>query len=362
MLSDQATPNRLSTAGNPSATTGTPVRQNPAARPTPVMPTAPAGRSRPTPSSGPSSQPSDQPRQRVRIPSVSTLLFIFFLVAGAARWFNGLDSGGSGDATRAPRATSAPRTPVPSGAYGAVTFGTSMGDDCALDATARSFSAGAEVWWRADLLQVQASTAAIVVVTKKDGKQIDYEYVPPDPSVGRWQVFCSGPAMDDLGGSYAIELWNPDRSRLLAKGEFTRLGPPATGAPTTSSTALPGGSAGPAPTFVVALAGKVTFGTALDGTCTLAGLAEKFEQTEIVWWRAELNQAVPVSASVRLQVMLNGRIITDEPVPEAALIEARSIVCAWAPTTGAATGAYVVQVWTSDRQIMLANGTFFRNP
>jgi hypothetical protein len=230
-LSNQATPNVLSTMGTPGRGASPTAAPGPAPRQAPrPAPVTAATRSTPT-----GDARFERPARRVRGPSLGAIIFIGILLINAARFFG---IGGSGSAaTTEPRPPTA--APAATLAYGAVTFGSSHGADCALQSTARSFSPGVDVFWRADLLTVQGANAAIIVVTFKDAKQIDYEYVPPEPSVGEWQVFCAGPAKDELAGTYRIEVWNADRSKLLARGEFLRLGasatPAATGTPAGAS-------------------------------------------------------------------------------------------------------------------------------
>ena len=95
VLSDQATPNRLSTLGTPGSS------KLPA-----MAPTGPAARpatARPTIATGRPARPAEDdagPRQR-RLPSLSTLLFIGFLVFTAARFLSNIGAGND-DPTTAP--------------------------------------------------------------------------------------------------------------------------------------------------------------------------------------------------------------------------------------------------------------------
>ena len=105
-----------------------------------------------------------------------------------------------------------------------VSFGTALGDDCALEGPADSFSLKAAVWWRADLEAVQSADADAIVLTFRDGIQIDREFVPAEPEFGEWSVLCGGaPTKGALSGTYRVEVWNGGRTVLLAAGEFTRL-------------------------------------------------------------------------------------------------------------------------------------------
>jgi hypothetical protein len=213
VLSDQAIPNRLSTSTKSASAPSTPV-------PVPVRPAA----ARPTTATGrPAEAPADDeaPRRR-RVPSLSTLIFVGFLVFTAARFLNNMGEGGA-DPTTAPRPTAAPGATAPPGPAGVVSFGTSLGDDCELDGVAGAFSRAADVWWRADLETVQSPDADALVVTFHDDAQIGREFVAADPEFGEWSVLCAGkPTMGASVGRYRVEVWDGPRTVLLATGVFER--------------------------------------------------------------------------------------------------------------------------------------------
>lgn len=224
MLSNQAMPNTLSTSTTP-AKAGT----SPAA---PVRPTV-----RPASASSGSAQQDpriERPAERKRrLPSFGTVLFIGFILYTASRWLNGVDFGDPGSTT-APRPTPAvvPASPRPTptngphatqGAVGVVTFGVSRDDDCVLAGESGRFLNKAGVWWRAELDEVQPQDADVLVFTFRNGDQVDREFVPAEPEYGEWSILCStGPTKGALAGTYRVEVWNGDKSVLLATGEFIR--------------------------------------------------------------------------------------------------------------------------------------------
>jgi hypothetical protein len=354
VLSNQATPNTLSTMGTSGRGMAPPTGPSSApARPAVVRPTP----TRPIPSDPRVAAPD---ARRRRLPSIGTLITIGFLIFWATRFLNNLDLGSSSPTT----------APAPPGsvAAGVVTFGSTPGQHCDITDVADHFAVSADVWWRAELTATQPEDATVVVRAYHDEGQIDRYEIPPDEGSGEWAILCPGdPIAAYQPGSYRLEVWDEAEKTLLAVGRYTKSPEGATYRPLPTlrpTTSRSPGSSGvsPEPTLVHAVAGRVTFGTALDADCRLAGQSDRFEPNDVVWWRAELNQAVPTGMTVRLFALLNGGIVTDQSVPASALIDDRKVVCAWSPVAGAATVSYVVQLWTPDREIMLANGNFFRNP
>lgn len=237
MLSNQAIPNQLSTTGGAGATL--PTTGGTGATPPTTGPATPSTRpvaTRPTSPAGPPAQPPEDgaARRPRRLPSLSSLLFIGFLVFSAVRFFNSTGAD-EADPTTVPRQTAAapqstPPRPTTSrgpaatqGQVGTVTFGTSLGDECALTGGADTFQETAAVWWRADLEYTQPPDADALVLTFRDSIQVDREFVPADPAYGEWSVLCAAtPTKGTFNGTYRVEVWNGDRSVLLASGEFTR--------------------------------------------------------------------------------------------------------------------------------------------
>jgi hypothetical protein len=164
----------------------------------------------------PTQEPSDTAgRQRRRLPSFGTLLFIAFVVYWAIR---ALGNAGIG----LPFPTTAP-APGGGGTVGTVTFGLALDDECGLTQPAGAFAIDADVWWRAELGSEQPPDAEAVVRTYRDGGQIERQEVPAEPEFGAWDVLCAGePVAGNQPGTYRVEVWNGDESALLAAGSYTK--------------------------------------------------------------------------------------------------------------------------------------------
>ena len=211
VLSDAATPNVLST----------PV----------VRPVAPAvGRSRQVESgTSPATVPqADQgwlttgqaaPAARVRLPSFGTLIFLGFLAITAVRVIGEIASGMAEPTT--PPATTAPSGSGGSAAPGPISFGARQGEDCGVDAVSVEFGPATDVWWRAELATVQMPDAAVVVIVRRDGDEVQREDIPADPSYGKWSVLCAGePIALHEPGTYRVEVWDEEVTVLHATGEY----------------------------------------------------------------------------------------------------------------------------------------------
>lgn len=202
VLSDASPPNRLSTETSPNAggQGGTQVSV--------------------TPTSGPqvNSRGSAVPagvrteRARVRLPGVSTLIFLGFVALTAFRivgeWVEQ-------NAVPVPLATTAPAPPGP------VTFGTRATDECEVIGADSEFAVGADVWWSATMSTTQPPDAAVVVIIHRNGAVVSREDVPADQSAGDWDLLCSsGPVEQDFAGQYRVEVWNEARTVVLASGDY----------------------------------------------------------------------------------------------------------------------------------------------
>lgn len=206
VLSDVATPNRLSaeSAGNSGGLPGTQA-SNARATSTQANVTPVGGRGIVVP-------PGTAGRAGMRLPGLSTLIFLGFLALTAFRIVGEFVEG---NATPTPDATSA------ASASGPVTFGTGTTEDCDVIGAGVEFDEGTDVWWSAKMSTVQPPAAAAVVIILRNGVQISREDVPADDSVGSWDVLCSsGPVVQHTKGRYRVEVWNGFRTRVLAAGDY----------------------------------------------------------------------------------------------------------------------------------------------
>ncbi len=218
VLTGAATPNQLSGQGTraPDVRTGTSAGAE--AAPVAVRPvTSPPAAVNPMPASpapGRSIPQSDAPAGGRRLPAIPTLIFLGFLGLTAFRLFGEFLEGVAVDSTPGPAATAV--TP------GQVRFGTGVDDDCSVTGEATDFTAPAEVWWSAEMATRQKASVTVVVITRRDGEEIEREVVPPDGSSATWEVLCSGgPVTDGDPGSYRLEVWNQEETVLQSAGEYT---------------------------------------------------------------------------------------------------------------------------------------------
>ncbi|HJP89484.1 MAG TPA: hypothetical protein VJ850_10665 [Candidatus Limnocylindrales bacterium] len=375
VLSNQATPNRLSTMGTtgggiPAASAG------PAKAATrPVVGSAPLPRptiatGRPATVGGRAAPPSatdDRFERPSRRPKLGTIITIGFVIFWALRFFNssGIGGGGSTPTPRAstrPPVTLAPR-PTPHAAKGQVVFGEEAdSSSCGLDKRSTRFTIAVEVYYEAEMEHVVAADATVVIIEKHDNVEIDRQEVPPDPDVGAWARFCGGgPVAGYQTGVYRLEIWNEAQTELLSSGSFTRYDPTATPTPRPSRL-TPVASGSPLPTVLGSVTGKVTFGTAVGEGCALSGLADTFSSETQVWWRADLKQPLPAATDVRLVMEANLSTIADHIIPSASVPDPRSVICGDAPIPGKAAGDVYVWIWNLDQSTAYATGIFHRKP
>jgi hypothetical protein len=207
VLSDASPPNRLSTETAPNAggLGGTQASVTPA--------------SGPQVNSRGSVVPSDvgTGQARLRLPGLSTLIFVGFVALTAFRIVGEFieQNAVPPPATTSPAETTSPVAPGP------VTFGTRATEECEVIGAGVEFDDGADVWWSATMSTTQPTDAAVVVIILRNGVQLTREDVPADESAGDWDLLCSsGPIEQDIVGRYRVEVWNADRSVILAAGEY----------------------------------------------------------------------------------------------------------------------------------------------
>ncbi len=205
VLSDAATPNRLSMENAPNAggLGGTQASVTPAR--------GPQVNSRGN--AVPAGVATERPR--VRLPGLSTLIFLGFVVVTAFRIVGEfVEQAGVAPPAATPAVTAAPPP-------GSVTFGTRTTDECEVIGAAVEFAEGADVWWSAKMSTTQPPDAAAVVIILRNGAEVSREDVPADESAGTWDLLCSsGPVEQDSAGRYRVEVWNEARTVLLAAGDY----------------------------------------------------------------------------------------------------------------------------------------------
>ena len=208
VLSNQATPNVLSTEGSPArapASAGAVAPATAPARPAAARPVTVTDRT-PPPAS------AEAPARTLRAPSLSTIIFVGFLLFTAAR-FIGNFGADEADPTTAPGPAD----------VGVITFGLGLGDDCKLLEPAETFGRSDEVWWRAEMILEQDADAEVVVRAYHDEGQIERYEVPPEPEFGDWDVLCAGePIGANQAGAYRVEVWDGAEKVLLATGVYTK--------------------------------------------------------------------------------------------------------------------------------------------
>jgi len=237
VLSNQAIPNVLSTQTSPvsaaSAANAASAAIAPSAASAAAPSTSPArpGAVRPTVATDrPAAPAPDQAARRtIRVPSLSTIIFLGFLLFTAARFLGNLELGGA-DPTTAPQATSGPRPtlgsmPTVNSAPGKVVFGESVTQDgCKLVKSNTRFRLGIDVWWQAEMTRLVEGDETVVYVAFRDGDEVDRETIPPDSEVGEWSVLCGGRAVPGYRpGLYRVEIWDESETELLSSGEYTKF-------------------------------------------------------------------------------------------------------------------------------------------
>lgn len=152
-----------------------------------------------------------------RLPSFGTILFLGFL---AITGFRLLGEFAQGLARETPAPTTAP-APVQGFDPGRIVFGAKSDGDCGVFDTGDQFIQGTEVWWSAELPSTQSQDVAVVIVVRRDGREVDREDVPPDPAGGAWTILCSGaPVFERSPGLYRVEVWDETVTVLQAVGEY----------------------------------------------------------------------------------------------------------------------------------------------
>ena len=340
MLSNQATPNRLSTMGGAARVA------KPTVGPTAARPRTTVAR-----------DDDEAPSRRLTLPSLRSLLVIGFLVLSAARFFDGAGSGDVGPTTP-PRASAGPQAtlgarPTVESSPGKVVFGESITDSgCDLTRSGTLFLTGIDIWWQAETTRIVRADETVVYVATRDGVEFEHETIPPDPDIGAWSILCAGqPVAGSWPGLYRVEIRGEAKGELLSSGEYTKFNPRATVAAATSG-------ATPDPAKV----GSVSFGTSLGDSCTLAGNADSFRRGVDVWWRADLRTTRAASADALVATLHDGRQVGLEYFAADASRGVWSVLCADQPSVGVSVGTYVVEVWDGRRSILLAVGTFERKP
>lgn len=204
MLTDAAIPNTLSQMGGRPASVQVGTRPGPTGSSTPWLATGAT---------------TARPRSRV---SLGTVIFLGFL---AITGFRLVGEFVRGLQTERPVVTS-PADAGQAPEAGAIVFGSSSDGNCGVSGSKDTFAPGSEVWWTANLSIKQGPDASVVVITRRDGAELERETIPPDPSIGAWAVLCSGkPITQWTPGLYRVEVWDPAITTLLSVGEYRIAAP-----------------------------------------------------------------------------------------------------------------------------------------
>jgi hypothetical protein len=201
-LSEEAAPNVLS-VGTPVAA-GRPAGATSPVRPVQAPPTATrrGTRSRGNPARG----------------LILFLVFGFFAFARLSNLGSGLGGGSFGDQPTTQPAAEEPTT-VPN--YGFIDFGTSVGDHCVLSNMDKVFPVGTHVYWWAHLGLNQRSDQTVVWFLSFNDTEIDKGTGPSDHPTSTWDGICGDqPLLDQGAGTYRLEIWDPDKTVLLATGTY----------------------------------------------------------------------------------------------------------------------------------------------
>jgi hypothetical protein len=106
--------------------------------------------------------------------------------------------------------------------------------------------------------------------------------------------------------------------------------------------------------------GGISFGTATDGLCGIAGIATGFTSGTDIWWSAHLVRSLedPIEAIV-LKVVHDGVDIEDDTTSGRDLgANGSAVVCAVKPRDDTTPGQYIVQLWDGAQRQILASGEF----
>lgn len=228
ILSEEARPNTLSVE--------TPVAGG---RPGPPAPSRPA-------TSGPIPGPQNTTRSRARSrgnPALGLFLFLVIAFFAYARLSNlGSGVGGGDQPTTQPVAVEP--TAVPN--YGFIDFGTTLGDHCVVSHLNEVFPAGTHVFWWAHLALNQRPDQTVVWFLSFNDAEIDKGTGPSDHPTSTWDGICGDqPLLDQGAGTYRLQIWDPDKTVLLAAGNYV-LDPVSS----EIASPAPGASHGPSPSHI----------------------------------------------------------------------------------------------------------------
>lgn len=306
----------------------------------------------------PTQAPDEAGPARVRrLPSLSTLLFIAFLIYAVVRAVGNAGFGTS-DPTTAPRPTPGAGAtlgamPTVDSRPGKVVFGESITQDgCKLSKSNTRFTIGIDIWWQAEMTRTIEADETVIYVAMRDGVEFERETIAPDPDVGEWQVLCAGRPVDgSRPGRYRVEIRDASGVEILSSGEYTKFNPRATPAPS-----APGATPDPS------TLGTVAFGTSLGDDCALDGASDAFRRGVDVWWRADLRSARASNADALVATLHDGRQVGLQYFAADPARGTWTVLCASEPSVGLTVGTYVVEVWNGRRDTLLASGTFDRTP
>jgi len=221
VLSNQAIPNQLSTMPGSARPTvepaehGTPVHRRVAAQ---------SGQAPPQQAPRDEAAAPGPVRRGIRLPSLGTIIFVGFIALTLSRFVGQAlpDIGPTPRPTSAPQGVATPPASEPV-APGTVWFGQSVTDDCRLAGRASIFTGPVRVWWRAQLSTVLGASDGVLVLTFRDGEQIDRDAMAPDPGASASDIVCADHFVpDSRAGTFKVEVWRTDRSERLAIGVFLR--------------------------------------------------------------------------------------------------------------------------------------------
>jgi hypothetical protein len=227
-LSEEARPNVLSI--------GTPVATGRPGGPAPTPATA-ARTPATTAPTGWTQTPTRRAAQSRGNPLRGLFLFLVFVFVAIARFANLGSDFGSGPFGDQPTTAPAAEEPTNVPNNGFIDFGTSLGNDCALSHLNAVFPVGTRVYWWAHLALTQRPDQTVAWFLTFDDVEIDKGTGPSDHPTGTWDGICGDqPLIDQGSGTYRLELWEADKTVLLAAGTYELE-------PVSSQIASPGPSA-----------------------------------------------------------------------------------------------------------------------
>jgi hypothetical protein len=108
--------------------------------------------------------------------------------------------------------------------------------------------------------------------------------------------------------------------------------------------------------------GGISFGTASDGTCGLAGITVTFNSGTEVWWSAHLERNLVSAEAVVVTVVRDGVDVEQDTTARGHLAANGSdVLCAIKPRADTTPGRYVLQVWDATQRQILASGEYSIN-